>query len=295
MTPSISLDSCNELKNFLATSHFVKFILLQLFINEHRNGWYSTPFYYISKTLMEIPFQLIFSFCYTYFLYWYSNQIDMNDWYDGIFGWMPWRYGYFLGVIILSCFIAQGLGFLIGIICVNSFPMAIILSSTVLLFQFLFSGFFVRIADMHSFTKGITYLSFVRFSFESLLTILYGENRCKYPSKSAIMFTFSLDDDNLLRNLFWILGHLIATRILAFILLLKLANPKIISTSLSCTFLFDSILPRIKQTRRYLGKFVFIFAKLFAVLFAIHLVIGASVLISYKLNNSLIPLNHTSS
>lgn len=258
-------------------------LLLQLFINEHRNGWYRTSFYYISKTLMEIPFQLIFSFCYTYFLYWFSNQIDMDHWYSGIFGWMPWRYGNFVGVIILSCFIAQGLGFLIGIICVDSFPMAIILSSTVLLFQFLFSGFFVRIQEMHAVTKHITHLSFIRFSFESLLIILYGENRCQSPLKSAIMFTFNLDSDNLLRNVLWIVGHLIATRILAFILLLKLANPNIISTTLSCPLLFDSILSKVKQTRRNLGKFLFVFLKIFAVIFALHIIVGTSLMIKNAL------------
>lgn len=220
--------------------------------------WYSTSFYYIKDTdgnSVSINFLLLLSLLFV--LVQYSEQIDMNDWYDGLFGWMPWRYGYFLGVTVLSCFIAQGLGFLIGIICVNSFSVAIIMSSTVLLFQFLFSGFFVRIMDMNAMTKWITYLSFVRFSFESLLTILYGEDRCTSLQKSAIMFTFNLQDDNLLTNLFWILGHLIATRILAFILLLKLANPNIITSGRSCLLLFDKILSKCKRTRSCFGNCLF--------------------------------------
>lgn len=254
-------------------------ICLQLFINEHRNGWYSTSFYYIAKTLMEIPFQLIFSFCYVYFLYWYSGQIDMDNWYNGFFGWMSWRYGYFLGVTVLSCFIAQGLGFLIGIICVNSFSMAIILSSTVLLFQFLFSGFFVRINDMNALTQWITYLSFVRFSFESLLTILYGNERCSSPLKSGIMFTFNLHDNKLPNDLWSILGHLIATRILAFIFLLKLSNPNIISTSLNCSCLFNVILPKCKLTGRYIGKCLFIFLKIFGIFLLVNFIVGVCFLI----------------
>ncbi len=229
---------------------------------------------------MEIPFQLIFSFCYVYFLYWYSEQIDMDHWNNGIIGWMPWRYGYFLGVIILCCFIAQGLGFLIGIMCVNSFSMAIILSSTVLLFQFLFSGFFVKIMNMNVFTDKITYLSFVRFGFESLLIILYGNDRCKDQSKSAIMFTFNLHDDDLLKDVLWIVGHLIATRLLAFFLLLKLVNPThILTTGRIFSLLFDTLVPKCKMILRLLGKCLFIFVKIFAVIFLIQMIIGVSFII----------------
>lgn len=235
---------------------------------------------------MEIPFQLLFSFCYVYFLYWYSQQIDMDEWYNGIFGYMPRRYEYFLGVTILSCFIAQGLGFLIGIICVNSFSMAIILSSTVLLFQFLFSGFFVRILDMGTVTEYITYLSFVRFSFENLLTILYGDNRCASPLKSGIMFTFNLNDENLTKNLCWLFGHLIATRFLAYILLLKMVNPRQFSKAFNCPFLFNTILPIVKQTFRCIGKCLFIFLKICACIFVLQIAIGIAVAIKQKMNSN---------
>lgn len=213
--------------------------MFQLFINEHRNGWYNTSFYYISKTLMEIPIQLLFSFCFVYFLYWYSDQIDET-----------WRFNSFLVVTIISGFIAQGFGFLIGVLCVNSFSMAIILSSTVLLFQFLFSGFFVKILQMSAYTKWITYFSFVRFSFESLLIILYGGDRCESPFKSSIMFTFDLHDDDLSTNIFWILCHLIITRLLAFLLLRNLADETTIFTALSWEIVSQSITVKYKQVRQ---------------------------------------------
>ncbi len=188
---------------------------------------------------MEIPIQLLFSFCFVSFLYWYSKQIDIT-----------WRYNCFLAVTIVSGFIAQGFGFLIGVLCVNSFSMAIILSSTVLLFQFLFSGFFVKILQMGEYTSWITYFSFVRFSFESLLIILYGENRCKSQSESSIMYAFNLKDDNLISNTFWILCHLFATRILAFFLLRNLADETSIFTTLSWEIVSQSITTRYKLVRQ---------------------------------------------
>lgn len=235
---------------------------------------------------MEIPFQLIFSFCYVYFLYWYSQQIGMDEWYGGCLGYMSWRYSYFLLVTILSCFIAQGMGFLIGIICVNSFTMAIILSSTVLLFLFLFSGFFVKTMDMNIYTEWITYMSFIRFSFESLLIIIYGEDRCEFlpntqiPAKSAILFTFDLHDQDLIANLYWLIGHLIFTRFLALILLKNLANPKFIRSSLSCSYIFNKILPKVREAMKRLGKCIFLWIKIMAVIFAIQIVVG--IVISIK-------------
>lgn len=216
-------------------------------------------------------------------MYWYSRQIDMDHWYNGILGLMSWRYGNFLGVLVLSCFVAQGLGFLIGIICVNNFTMAIILSSTVLLFQALFSGFFVKIADMNVVTETLTYSSSVRFTFESLLIILYGHDRCESPLKSSIMFTFHLRDDDLFKNLMWIVGHLIAVRLLAFILLLKLGNPRILSTGLSCSRLFNGVLPKCHQCQRFFGDCLFIFLKIFAVIFTLQLIVGGSFFIKNQI------------
>ncbi|KAJ6649141.1 ATP-binding cassette subfamily G member 4 [Pseudolycoriella hygida] len=227
---------------------------IKLFINEHRNGWYRTSFYYISKTLMEIPFQLVFSYCYVYFLYWYSEQIGMDEFYNGIFGFTHWRYQYFMGMQLLACFIAQGIGFMIGVICVNNFTMAIILSSTILLFQALFSGFFVKVADMNIVTETITYSSFVRFTFESLLIILYGKDRCTDGKKSATMFKFSLSDDDLFPNAMWVVGHLIGVRLLAFVVLFKLSNPRAFSIGLNCSCLFDGMGPKLKQTKRFFGS-----------------------------------------
>lgn len=262
---------------------------MQLFINEHRNGWYSTSCSYISKTLVEIPLQTLFPFCYVYFLYWYSQQPGMDEWYGGLFGFMSWRYAYFLGITILSCFVAQGLGFLIGITCVNSFSMAIIVSSSVLLFLFLFSGFFVMTSQMSAFSQFITYFSFIRFSFESILVILYGHDRCsmlpetQILRKSAILSRFDLGDKELVSNCCWLVCHLVVSRILALILLKKMADPKFMQMpSFKCSFLLDRILPRWLEARVKTSKLMFFAVRIFLIMFLIHIVFGI-VLLIYKL------------
>jgi len=259
---------------------------IKVFINEHRNRWYSTSSYYISKTLVEIPCQLLFTFCYVYFLYWYSQQGDPDThfWYSGFFGFMSWRYAYFLGVNILCCFIAQGLGFLIGGLCVNSFSMRITLSSIVLLFSLLFSGFFVKLSVMNTFTKLITYLSFIRFSFESLLIIIYGKNRCG-SSGSIVELAYNLKDEDLASNFYWLLGHLIVIRILAYLMLRNLGDRKFFKLPRSFPFLFDKFLPWYRKVQMKIGTMTFVLVKLGLVLFAIHVIVGIIIFIHLKVRN----------
>lgn len=189
-------------------------------MNEFRNGWYSTMTYYISKTLVEIPLQLIFPFFYCYFLFWYSKQPGMDKWYNGIVGFMSERYRLYFIATTLSCFIAQGFGFLIGIICVRSFNIAIISSSTVLLFLFLFSGFFVRINQMGLAAFVITFFSYIRFGFEVVLISIFGFDRCTGKLPHSFVFnTFTLDDGDVPFNLIMLLNHLVLIRLIALFVL----------------------------------------------------------------------------
>ncbi|CAL8109575.1 unnamed protein product [Orchesella dallaii] len=198
---------------------------IKLFFNERRNGWYTTPTYYIAKTVTEIPFQIIFPALYVYFIYGYTNQPGMDTWYDGMVGFMSTRYRDFLLVTITCCFIAQGLGFLIGILCVRSFNISIIVSSSLLLFLFLFSGFFVKRVEMNESVSWITYFSFVRFGNEAILLAIYGSDRCTQPKASSILLRFDLKDEDFKYNLLALVMHLIVIRVVAFLVLTVMANP----------------------------------------------------------------------
>ncbi|ODN04903.1 ATP-binding cassette sub-family G member 1 [Orchesella cincta] len=210
---------------------------IKLFFNERRNGWYTTSTYYVAKTVTEIPFQILFPSMYVYFIYSYTNQPGMDNWGDGMLGFMSTRYQDFLGVTIICCFIAQGLGFLIGILCVRSFNISIIVSSSLLLFLFLFSGFFVKRVDMSESVSWITYLSFVRFGIEAILLSIYGEGRCSLPKESSVLLKFELKDEDFRFNISALLIHLIVIRLLAYLVLTFKASP--VSFNLSFKWLGD--------------------------------------------------------
>ena len=69
------------------------------------------------------------------------------------------------------------MGFLIGALFTTNFNISIFVATIVMLFNFLFSGFFVRIKDMGQ-ASIITNLSFIRYSFESIMLVIYGFERC---------------------------------------------------------------------------------------------------------------------
>lgn len=208
---------------------------MQLFLSEFRNGWYSTGTYYIAKTITEIPLQIIFPSIFVYFLYWYSHQIGMEYWYNGIF--MSGRYLNFLSTTILCCLIAQGLGFLIGILCVRSFNISIIVSSSVLLFLFLFSGFFVKRSDMGESVAVITDFSFVRYGLEALLLIIYGNSRCVKPESSSVLEIFGLNDGDFSIKISMLIAHLLVIRFLAFLLFKYRADDNCFSRCFKCASL----------------------------------------------------------
>jgi hypothetical protein len=209
---------------------------VKVFMNEHRNGWYSTGTYYLSKTIAEIPIQLLFPYLYTWLLYAMTDQIGMNKWYYGIPGFWNYRFGYFVVFTELTAFISQGIAFCIGIIFIDDLTVSIFVSSSLLLLLFLFSGFFIKISQMSYIAHTVTHLSFVRFSFEGLMIILYGLERCKETiitnnglngtvivqnqTKPVVMEEFDLQNDDLWAKDFTLLFvNLFFWRILAYVVL----------------------------------------------------------------------------
>lgn len=231
---------------------------------------------------MEIPLQLLFPFFYTYFLYWYSKQIGFDYWYSGLLGFMSLRYTVFLTITILSCFIAQGLGFLIGILCVRSFNITIIVSSSILLFLFLFSGFFVKTDQMSPYVEWITYISFIRFSFESIIILIYGRGRCVKPFESSVLYIFNLKDENLITNIYWLIGHLLCIRIIAFIALKKIGDPNFLKPGRILKKIVNLNITICEKSPDYLkriGRYIFCLVKCCLILWAAQFLIGVIIAI----------------
>lgn len=179
-----------------------KFNLLQLFLHEFRNGWYSATSYFFSKVLVEIPAQLVIPTAYVIYFYIYTQQADFsimwpsegNQTADGERFKIYLRANYFCG------FIAQGLGFLIGIMCVDSIRRTILVSSGTILGLSFFSGFFKKRVVMTAGQEFVTTFSFLRYGLETMLLSIYGRKRCAPPKQSFALESFGIKDEDLWNN-----------------------------------------------------------------------------------------------
>ncbi|XP_053204226.1 ATP-binding cassette sub-family G member 1-like [Panonychus citri] len=225
---------------------------IKIFMNEHRNGWYSTASYYMAKTLTEFWIQLILPYLYSLFTYYTTQQIGLNSWVDAIpFATKSSRFNNFVSISILASYIAQGVGFFIGAIFTTNFNISIFVATVIMLFNFLFSGFFVRSNSMGR-AQFITYLSFIRFAFEAILLTIYGQKRCHSDENgvrlsdsgssfasndqsdseynnviSVVMFKFELNDKDYSTHFTALTFHLILWRLVTFFILYCKVNPEI--------------------------------------------------------------------
>lgn len=150
---------------------------MKVFLNEHRNGWYNTRSYYWAKSVVEFIVQLPLPYFYSLWMYLWTQQPGLDSLQDAIPFSTNSRFGQFVTITILSSFIAQGVGFLIGAVFAKNFNISIFVSTVFMMFNFLFSGFFIRIASMGD-VEFLTKFSFTRFAFEAILIVIYGDNRC---------------------------------------------------------------------------------------------------------------------
>ncbi|KAI1307578.1 ATP-binding cassette sub-family G member 1 [Halotydeus destructor] len=160
---------------------------MKVFLNEHRNGWYNTRSYYYAKSFVEFLVQLPIPYVYSLFIYRWTKQPGLESLADMVPFYGSSRFKTFSGVMLLATYISQGVGFLIGAIFAKNFNISIFVATIFMLFNFLFAGFFIRIADMGS-VEFLTKLSFIRFSFEAILLTVYGEGRCgpTLPSETSV-------------------------------------------------------------------------------------------------------------
>lgn len=155
---------------------------------EKFNNWYQLRTYYLAFLVANTPVQMLFATVYSSVSYFLSSQ--PLDWH---------RFVMFLIMAILTTFIAESIGLVIGT-CVNpvngTFFGAIGTAG-----MLVFAGFLVLFNHMPVFLYYVSYFSYLRYALDGLIQSVYGFNREKLPCPKTEMYCHYRTPETLLTEL----------------------------------------------------------------------------------------------
>ena len=146
-----------------------------VFIKEYFNGWYSVGSYFVAKNMVNLLPNLIFPLIFAIGSYFITAQL-----------FILWRFIYFIVIIVGIALVADSIGFIVAANFVNNVNAAAIFGAIFQIPLILFTGLLVRIKSLPAFIQPLTYLSYFRLGFETLVLTIYGFERCE-PIKEITM------------------------------------------------------------------------------------------------------------
>ncbi|KAK8778884.1 hypothetical protein V5799_019775 [Amblyomma americanum] len=187
-----------------------------VFTRERYNSWYTLKAYYLSKSIVELPFQVAYPSIFVAIVYWMTSQPPEMS-----------RFFMFSLLCILLTLVAHSLGMLIGAFA--SVEVAVFLAPAVAIPMLLFSGFVVTLRAMPRYLHWISYVSFVRYAYEGCMLVIYGYDRpemeCAEPDEWSVPCLFTEPSEFIrFMGLNEVSVEVCATALVAFAVLLNVAT-----------------------------------------------------------------------
>ncbi|KAG7202358.1 hypothetical protein KM043_018685 [Ampulex compressa] len=191
---------------------------MSILIKEHFNRWYSLKAFYTAATLIDIPLTICCCILFTVIIYLMSSQpLEIT------------RFSLFFVISLLTAFISQGVGMMIG--SVFNVVNGTFIGPTLTVPLMMFSGFGVSLRDLPSYLKWGTYVSFLRYGLEGFIGSIYGLDRpvlpctqknivyCHYRYPNKFMTDIAISGDQFWNDIIVLCIMLLVIRGSAYLLL----------------------------------------------------------------------------
>lgn len=190
---------------------------MSILLKEHFNRWYSLKAFYTATTLIDIPISVLCCFLFTSIVYLITAQpLEMT------------RFAMFFAINILTVFIGQGIGLMIG--AAFNVVNGTFIGPTLFVPLMMFSGYGVSLRDVPSYLQWGTYISCLRYALEGFVGAIYGYDRpvltckkhvgyCHYKYPSKFLSDIAMAGDQFWNDIVALITILIITRCAAYLLL----------------------------------------------------------------------------
>jgi ABC-type multidrug transport system permease subunit len=132
---------------------------------ERAAGAYRLSAYFCSKTLSELPFDVMYVLLFITLCFWICSFYVNGA-----------AYVEFFLAVLLACLASQSLGLLVSS-AIMDFEKSIVFASIFMLFQMLAGGFYVAYDAIPIFIRWVSHISIVKYMYELLLFIVFPDDR----------------------------------------------------------------------------------------------------------------------
>ena len=214
----------NVVYNFFFSCFFLLIVLMQtpialfyelpLLANEHRNGWYSTGSWYVSKMIFEIGPLIPILAIYVYLVDIFEEVLKPGV---SLYWTIFW-------VMLLSVATAHGFTYLVLLAMDAQFTTSLVLGLTTMIVMIQLSNVFSSLATAHYIHRGLSYLAIPRWPLQALMVAQYGFGRCREREVQPILSYMGLEDEDFAVAITWMVINVLLYKGVAFWWLVRRMN-----------------------------------------------------------------------